>query len=589
MKHRQLATLAGRTATLLFALVLSPWPPTITAMAEPPANAARADAVDFDLQDFLDREIKAGNRRIVVPPGRYRVTPKHARHLAFKDLADLEIIAQGVEMVCSQTVRAIDFDGCRNLRFQGLTIDYDPLPFTEGRITALAPDKSWVEFQVIEGYPDNKLAQRIEIYDPATRELRRTDAGWSDRIESLGRHRHRATKHKGYRFREQWDTEQFGDILVTINQFPDGAGGHAVTASRCSGLKLEDLTVFTSPCFAFVENRCDGTTYLRCKIDRRLPAEDPVHREFPRMRSLTADAFHSTEATRGPAILQCTAKFQGDDCVNIHGAYHMVTASRGNQLRVAVVGRMTIDPGDPVEFLPYEGRRPADAQATKIEPDEPINAEEMAFVKRLSLHPGNKQRLLEGKAVFYRVSLDRAVPLPMGSAVCSGNRVGNGFVVKGCDFGYNRSRGILIKASRGEVSDNTITHGWMAAVLVAPEFWWFESASSSDVVIRGNKIVGCRRSAIEVIAPGGNGKPLPAGAHRNISIVGNTIVQSAWPNIYVTSVDGLVIKDNRLTAAEPDAFVPPLAWRWTWGPLRPSAILTELCDHPDVQTSDGRK
>ncbi len=64
-----------------------------------------------------------------------------------------------------------------------------------------------------------------------------------------------------------------------------------------------------------------------------------------------------------------------------------------------------------------------------------------------------------------------------------------------------------------EVSGNTISHGWMAAVLVAPEFWWFESASSSDLVIRDNKIVGCRRPAIEVIAPGGNGKPLPSGAH----------------------------------------------------------------------------
>ena len=156
--------------------------------------------------------------------------------------------------------------------------------------------------------------------------------------------------------------------------------------------------------------------------------------------------------------------------------------------------------------------------------------------------------------------------------------------MKGCDFGYNRSRGILIKASRGEVSGNTISHGWMAAVLVTPEFWWFESASSSDVVIRDNKITGCRRPAVEIIAPGGNGKPLPGGAHRNISILDNTFTQSVWPNIHVTSTEGLVIRGNRLTP-EPPAFTPPVARAWNWKDATPSAIVLDLCEEADVQAA----
>ena len=134
-----------------------------------------------------------------------------------------------------------------------------------------------------------------------------------------------------------------------------------------------------------------------------------------------------------------------------------------------------------------------------------------------------------------------------------------------------------LKAGRGEVTGNKITHGWMAAVLVSPEYWWSESASSSDVVIAGNVVNGCRRAAIEIVAPGGDGQPLPAGAHRNISIVGNTITASAWPNIMVTSTEGLVIKDNRLTPREPDSFVPPLAWGWDWKQTKPAAVVTEQC------------
>lgn len=537
-----------------------------------------AAAGDFDLPGFIDAAIKAGSKRVVVPAGRYRVAPKNGRHLIFKDLADVEIIADGVEMVCTQTVEAIAFDGCRNVHLKGLTVDYDPLPFTEAHITALAPDKSWVEFEVIDGYPETSLEERIEIYDPATRELRRETTGWSKEFQSLSHHRYRVAKHRSYRFNAENDTEQVGDILVTNNAFPAKAGGHAIVLSQCTGVKLEDVTVYASPCFGFLEERCDESTYLRCRIDRRAAEDDPVKRGFARMRSLDADAFHSNEAAKGPAIVDCTAKFQGDDCVNIHGVYHFVTASHGKTLRVAALGRMTIEPGDVVEFLPFAGERPADAVAVGIQPDAGISDEEKAFIRKISLNESNKQRLLEGHAKFFKVTLDREVPLPMGSAVCSAGRVGNGFAVKVCDFGYNRSRGILIKASHGEVSGNKISHGWMAAMLIAPEFWWFEAASSSDLVIKDNIIDGCRRPSIEVIALDGNGRPLPSGAHRDIRITGNRIAHSEWPNIRVTSTNKLVISGNQLTTTDPEKFVPPLVHPWNWGSMKPQPMITELCE-----------
>ena len=543
-------------------------------------STAPGPAQDFDLQGFIDAALKAGAKQVVVPPGRYRVTPAHGRHLVFKDLADVEIIADGVEMVCTQTVQALRLEHCRNLRFKGLTVDYDPLPFTEARITALAPDKSWAEFEIIDGYPDNSLEERIEIYDPATRELRRETAGWEKEIQPLGSHRYRASKHPGYHFQESTDTEQVGDILVTNNAFPAKAGGHAIELQQCTAVTMEEVTVLASPCFGFMEHQCDGTSYLHCKIDRRAQEADPVKRGFARMRSLNADAFHSNEAAKGPAIIGCTAKFQGHDCVNIHGVYHLVTASQGRTLRIASLSHLTIEPGDPVEFLPYAGERPADATALTIEPDpQGITEEEKAFVQKVSLNENNRRLLLDGKATFYKVTLDHEVPLAMGSAVCSGKRVGNGFVVKDCDFGYNRSRGILIKASHGEVSGNRITNGWMAAVLIAPEFWWFEAASSSDVVIKNNTITGCKRPAIEIIAPGGNGKPLPAGAHRQLEISGNTMAHSVWPNIHVTSTDGLTLQGNTLTPLDQANPQPPAPNPRNWHDEPPSTMVMQECLH----------
>lgn len=568
---------------------------SLSALASEDESDSSSPAADaqFDVQAFVDKALQSGRRRIVVPKGRYRVTPKAAAHLRFKDLTGIEIVAEGVEIICTQTVRAISFENCHHVRLKGITVDYDPLPFTEGRITAFSPDQAWLEFELIEGYPAFKqLDGRVEIFDALTGDLRRElPSSEVEAIESTGRRCYRLVRPKGYHSEDKGDRERIGDILVTAQRSAEGGCDHAIVAADCMGLTLEDVTLYASPVFGFLELRCDRTTYRRCIIDRRSPAEDTVKRGHRRLRSLNADAFHSIGAARGPTIVGCTARFQDDDCVNVHGIYHLVTGCHEHQLRVAAAsGQLTIRAGDTVEFIPYEGNRPADAVALRIEPDKPISEMEKAFIQKRPMDEGSRRGLLGDKARFFKITLDRAVPLAMGAGVCSSAGVGNGCLVSGCDFGYNRSRGIVIKASKAKVVGNKIIHGWMTAVLVAPEFfWWLEAASGSDILVQGNTVSGCREPAIEVTAQGGNGKPLPSGAHRNVIIRENSINQSVWPNIHVTSCDSLVVKGNHLTPADANAFVPPLTRRWTWETSKPTPILVELCDKPEIQSASSKQ
>ena len=506
-----------------------------------------------DLRALIGAELAAGNKRIVIPHGRYRVQAEHGNHLVFKNLSDVEIIAENVELVCTSTVRALSFEDCTNVTIRGLTVDYDPLPFTQGKIIAMAPDKRWMDFEVAKGFPENELQERIQIYDPATGELRRGDAPWDQKIEALGEHCYRVRKSTHYQFNPLHDTELVGDILVANNHFGNHGSPHTVELRACKGMRLENITVFASPCFGFLEYDCDGSHYIRCKVDRRDPADDPVKRARPRMRSLNADAFHSKDAIHGPAIIGCKAYFQGDDGVNINGKYHYVSSAQGRTVRIAVYGEPKIKVGDPVQFLPYSGRRPPDAVVVEMQPDPtPITEEEKNLIQKISLNENIRTWILTGQAQFYTLTLDREIELPAGSAVCCPLRVGNGFAVKDCDFGHNRSRGILIKASNGEVSGNRITNSRMAAVLISPEFWWMEAGMSSDVVVRDNFIKGCLQSPIQIHAYGGNREILPAGALRNISILNNRIENSAWPLIHVTSTSGLSIKGNILPKAAPE-------------------------------------
>ena len=112
---------------------------------------------------------------------------------------------------------------------------------------------------------------------------------------------------------------------------------------------------------------------------------------------------------------------------------------------------------------------------------------------------------------MYEVVIERAVELPRGSIIAAANRIGNGFAVIGCDFGFNRSRGILIKASNGRVVNNTLQGCWGEAIKVAPEYWWLEAGSSNNVLIAGNRISDCLGDGIAVYAEAGAGGPAPAG------------------------------------------------------------------------------
>jgi hypothetical protein len=510
--------------------------------AAAPQGGLSVPGVAFDLQGFIDAALAKGSRTIVLPPGRYRVAPRNRECLALRDLRDVSIIGDGVEMICTETTRALSISNCVNVTVRGLSIDYDPLPFTQGRIIALSADKSVHDVELTEGYPaaDAATTFKYEIFRADTRTYR---CGEYD-IETLARPdpKHlRITRRGG----SANAPEQLGDIIaIGAEVAPHGSIPHAVEVAGSKGVRLADISVYASNCFGFLDYNSDGTTYYRCKVDRRPPATDPVKRAEPRIRSLNADAFHSICAGKGPAYIECAARFMGDDCINICGDYHLVTASAGRVLRVLSKQRGGIDiaVGDDVELLSYSGQRLPDAKVASVVPDAAVNQAEKQFLAKQGMDAGTKERLMHART--FRVTLDRDADLPMGSAIGSTARVGNGFVVRGCDFGFNRSRGILVKASDGVIEGNTLAGNVMAAIMVAPEWWWLESGSSNNVRIIDNTIRDCGDVAIAIYAFGGAPAVAPAGAHNNITVTGNSMTGCPWPNILVTSTRGLDIGRN---------------------------------------------
>ena len=506
-----------------------------------PANAAEAEVgTPFDLQGFVDQAIAEGQSRIVIPPGRYRVTPRKHQHLVLHQLKDVEVIADGVEMICTETTRAVTVSHCTNVTLRGLVIDYDPLPYTQGRITAISDDRKTYDVELFEGYPTAETVRnfKYEVFWADTRTLRCEDRYVSE-IEVIDARNLRLTCPGSH----DRNPEQVGDLIVIGSETaPHGSIPHAVECNSNVNVRLEKIDLYASNCFGFLEYNCDGSVYYECRIDRRSPQDDLKRRESPRLRSLDADAFNSKHAVRGPSYLKCSARFMGDDCINICGDYHMIMNSSGKTLRVLAKGAMNVQPGDPVELVRFDGVRLPDAKAIVVEPAGTICEEERQYLGQQHLHPQLKSG--EGLEKAFTITLDRQVDIDRGGVICPANRIGNGFAVKDCSFGFNRSRGILIKASNGEISGNRMEGCWMSSILVSPEYWWLEAGSSNNLIIRDNTITNCRGIAIRIEAPAGNGKLAPAGAHRQIAVINNRLAKCTMPGILVTSTSGLQVEGN---------------------------------------------
>lgn len=517
-----------------------------------------------DLRGIIEGGLASGAKEIVIPPGRYRVTPKNREHLRLAGVSDVTILADGVEMLCTETTRALTIENCRNLKIRGLTIDYDPLPFTQGRIVAISEDKSRLDVEIIEGFPEPGSGKgSVEIFDPATSRLRGRVTYFSTRCEPSG-----PLKATLIKSNAQPDlAEQIGDIaLIKAAYAPGGEIPHAIMASNCEGLTLEKMTLFASNSFGFFETGCDGSKYLECRVDRRPPGEETTARALPRLRSLNADAYHSKNAQRGPLYERCVAKFMGDDAIAINGDFHFVTRCEGATLRVLAKHQMTMRQGDEVQIFAYDGRRLENRKIVSIEPDAARSEEELRLIESQEMNEGLRKN---GLAQAFLVVLDAEIAVPPGTLICSADRIGNGFVVRDCHLGFNRSRGILVKAGHGEISGNQIEGSVGTSILVSPEFWWLEAGLSDDLLISNNRISDGDGMGIAVVAVGGDRSLAPAGAFRNITIRNNTIQGGPAPGLLAASIRGLVEQDNTVETHPGKSLHPWEIGQWGRGGVQP--------------------
>ena len=210
---------------------------------------------------------------------------------------------------------------CRGVTLRGLTVDYDPMPFTQGTIAAVAEDKGWIDVKLHAGYP-RKPYSRIDVVDPATRFRKRgMPFLWGTKSEMRGDDVVRVS------LKDIGKTAVPGDLAsLSTGQAADGIP-HAMAIENCSAVILQGVTIHSAPGMGILE--CDGeggSSLLGCRV---VPGPKPAGATEARLLSSSWDAIQSKTMRKGPRMENCEIRDAGDDSWSVQSSDFLVVAKSG--------------------------------------------------------------------------------------------------------------------------------------------------------------------------------------------------------------------------------------------------------------------
>lgn len=496
------------------------------------------------LKPLLDAQ--KNNAVIDIPYGKYLMDTQSGGGYSFNNLNNVTINLNGSEIICNKASNVFTFTNCTNVTVKGFSVDFDPLLFTQGVITSVDASKMWFEFVVDAGYPITNIeASRTQFFDANTRELKRnsiTTYSGSFTLSAVAGNARKFRATKAY----YWDAfETVGDLVVMNCT----GSGHAFYMYKCQDMNIEDVTFYGAATFTFFENETNNSHYQNCKVTLK---KDESERTSARLRSSNADGIHSKNAKKGPTIENCEVLYGGDDCIAINGAMYPIYAIDATNKTISVLSSSSssyLTAGDSAQFVSYAGKKLGVAKMEITRSATPTSTNISTF---LSKYPNLQKNDTYTYGIQVRVN-EVPTELAVGDVIYSRDKTGAGFVIKNNTVGHIRSRAILVKASDGKITGNTISNCEMGGIVISPEYDWMEAGFSSNLEISNNTITNCmfgrsstsgKAGAISVMCVGANRSIAPLGAYSNISIHNNTVQNCPRPCVVVTSVDGLSYFSN---------------------------------------------
>ncbi|MGG1515483.1 Ig-like domain-containing protein [Paenibacillus oryzisoli] len=497
----------------------------------------------MDIQAMIADAIATGKSKLVIPPNTYRVAPKDGNNiiLPIENAHDLEIVADGVTVIGTKLTRMMSVSQSSNVTISGFTFNYDPLPFTQGHVIAVASDKRSMDIQLSEGYP-RELYSRISVFDPQTRFIKRgVDYLWG--TGGLASWNADGTMHLGSK--DNLNNVEVGDIVTLAAGAEQFGVGHAIGVGGSSGIMFKHVTLNAAPGMGLIDAGGEGGTIL--DDFKLIPGLAPQGATEAPLLTTVWDGILFGPAHKGPIVQNSVIQNAGDDSFSIQSGDMGVMNVDGDEIIIVLRnGVQTLKAGDVL-------RRFRTSPEAVVVSSEKLNRADLgelvdpAILNAINTAPSYSLWEFHEDA-YYKIKLDRTSPFEKGEFIYSPDRMGSGFVFKN-NLVYSPFRGILLKTGDG-IIENNVFRGSDKAISVNAEVPSDSHAGAAyNLIIRNNQFLETgyhfaapwtdQAGAISFSSVVTTGK-----AFDNIQIENNTFDEVKGLNINLTNAENVQIRGN---------------------------------------------
>gem|GEM_PF-1204958 len=489
---------------------------------------------------------------VIIPPGVHRM----GRQVDIRAVENLVIDGQGATLLFTSRDAGVHISSARGLTLKNLTIDYDPLPFTQGTIVGMDPGGKWYDIRIDQGYPrDDELLHLFRnhsvdmmVMDPQVRAIKAGTPNFmrTNQIDRVSGDVLRLWFPN--QPRNPFIAEGDAVVLEYRSEKP------ALTLIDVSDSLFENLTIHSSSHMGILElHGGGGNVYRNVRVTPGPPPEGALRE---RLFSVNADAFHSGAMERGPVLENCLFERMGDDGINIKGSFVFVADTVDGALILAsrTGGSIPMDVGDTLQLV--------DGASFDVLGNARLTGLTPTFDRDLIDRTHRLWQDIKGfppTPGLFRAEIEPVTALKPGDLVVSLSRSGRGAVVRGCTIRGNRARGMLLRAPGAVIENNTLENISVAGITVMPESEWMEGPVPFDIVIRGNVLTNTGisdagylvqlphgGSAIAVLINNRSRESRDSRAITNVTIEGNVIRNPALTGIQVYNTTGAVIRNNEI-------------------------------------------
>ena len=403
--------------------------------------------------------------KLIFKKGTYDLfTNKNKSHLIeLNNASNILIEGNGAEIIIHDPLKGFfSVFKSKNIIVKDLFIDYDPLPFTQGKVVAVDLEQRTFDFKVDEGFPSLKS----EMFQKASRVWGMLmDANIPGKLKDRAPNLYKAKSIKELSsniFRIKINSLRLlkhievGDLYVHLAR---SNGKTIFKSSSSKNITYLNVTSYSSPAGSYSAFNMEEWNIIGCQVKMKTG----------RIHSANADCVHVNGGTFGPWIENSLFEGYSDDAINMKATKaHILEQISPTELVV----KQTVKKGDVIRiFNPRKG--------ILIGKFEVIENEFLGNAKmHITLNNPIGQKLEVGSTKKHDIAyLD--------------TKSNESFVIRNNTFRNARRYGILLQNSFGIIERNVFQNLSQSAISINNGVDWGEGFIAHNITINQNIFNNC--------------------------------------------------------------------------------------------------